>query len=151
MLVGSDIPVPGLAQEDRTDDHRHHRDDDRVPQPVINVTGRRDHRRRSQRQHPAEPAVADVIRQRHRGVADLGREQFHQERRDRPVHHRHVDQHDDEDHLGHDPVHFALVGAGYKASLLQRGREHLLVTSLGSCTAYGGYHRRAGRTVNALE
>ena len=49
-----------------------------------------------QRQHAAEPAVADVVRQRHRRVADLGREQLDQERRDRAVHHGDVDHHDDQ-------------------------------------------------------
>jgi hypothetical protein len=52
------------------------------------------------RQQSAEPAVADVIGQRHRGVADLGREQFDQHRRDRPVHHGDVD-HQDEQQADH--------------------------------------------------
>ena len=69
--------------------------------------------RGKQRKHPAEPAVADVIGQRHRGVADLGREQFDQECRDRAVHHRDVDHHDEEDQLRHQQLIFAgsaLVG-----------------------------------------
>src|SRR5213079_550991 len=35
VVVGADVAVLGLAQEDRTDDQRHDRNDDRVPQTVI--------------------------------------------------------------------------------------------------------------------
>ena len=111
----------------RADDDRHDRDHDRVPQTVVDVAGRGDHRGRGQRQHAAEPAVADVIRQRHRRVADPGREQLDQERGDRPVHHRHVDHHDDEDQLGHEPVDLALVGAGLVTRRLERVVELLLI------------------------
>src|SRR5215468_7824666 len=37
-----DINVPRLADEDAADDEGHRRDDDRVPQAVIDVAGRRD-------------------------------------------------------------------------------------------------------------
>jgi hypothetical protein len=36
-------------------------DDNRVPQPVIDVPGEDDERRGEERQEPAEPAVADVV------------------------------------------------------------------------------------------
>ena len=53
-------------------------------------------RQADERQQAAEDAVADVVRQRQRRVADLRRKRLDQIRRDRPVHHRH--EHDlDED------------------------------------------------------
>jgi hypothetical protein len=60
------------------------RDDDRIPQALVHVAARGDQREGDRRQEAAEPAVADVVRQRHRGVADARGEQFHQPRRDRP-------------------------------------------------------------------
>ena len=50
--------------------------------------------RKRQSEEAAEPAVADVVRQRHRGVADLGREQLDQQGADRAVDHGHEDDQD---------------------------------------------------------
>jgi len=54
-----------LLQEEDSDHERHHRDHDRVPEARVDVPGLRDHRRREQRQHAAEPAVADVVGKGH--------------------------------------------------------------------------------------
>ena len=93
------------------DDEAHHRDDDRVPEARVDVSLRRDDRRREQRQHAAEPAVADVVRQRHRRVTDARREELDEERRDRAVDHRDVDDEDEEDQNRHRPVERGLVEA----------------------------------------
>src|SRR5258708_35750792 len=71
-----DIHTLGVLEEESADDDGHDGDADRVPQTVIDIARRRDHRGRQQRQHAAEPAIADVIWQRHRGVADLRREEL---------------------------------------------------------------------------
>ena len=67
-----DLMSTSLVSRGRCADHqRHDRHDDRIPQAGIDIAGRRHDRGGQQRQHAAEPAVADVIGQRHRGVADL--------------------------------------------------------------------------------
>ena len=65
------------------DDEAHRRDDDRVPQTGVDVSGRRHDREHGRRQEAAEPAVADVIGQRQPAVADAGREQLDQPGGDR--------------------------------------------------------------------
>jgi hypothetical protein len=66
-------------------------DDHRVPETGVDVARRRHDREGRGRQEAAEPAVADVVGQRHGRVADPGREQLDQHRRDRAVDHGHVD------------------------------------------------------------
>src|SRR5262249_57087879 len=56
--------VLGFRQEQRADNDRHQGDDDRVAQSVVDVARHRHQRERDGRQEAAEPAVADVIRQR---------------------------------------------------------------------------------------
>ena len=46
VVVGADIPTFGLGQKDRADNERHKRDHDGIPQPIVNITRCRDHRRR---------------------------------------------------------------------------------------------------------
>src|SRR5216683_6270715 len=72
-----DVGILRLGQEERADDEGNRRHTDRIPQTGVDIAGGRDDGGGEQRQHAAEPAVADVIGQRHRGVADLGREQLH--------------------------------------------------------------------------
>ena len=55
-----DIDVLRLADEEAADDEGHRRDDDRVPQTVLDVAGSRDDREGGRRQEPAEPAIANV-------------------------------------------------------------------------------------------
>ena len=74
-----------------------HGNDHRIPQPVIDIAGRGDHGEGDGRQEAAEPAVADMVGQGHRGVADAGREQLDQQRRDRPVDHRHIEHEQEQD------------------------------------------------------
>src|SRR5262249_4680225 len=93
------LDVLRFPQEKGADDERHHRDHDRVPQAVIDITRLRDHGGREKRQHPSEPAVPDVVRQRHRGVPDFRGEQLDEESGDRSVDHRYVDHHDDHEEL----------------------------------------------------
>src|SRR5262249_41567022 len=71
-----DIPVLGLLDEDRPHHEGHDGHDDRVPEPRVDVPLRRHHGGRQQGKHSAEPSVADVVRQRHRGVSDAGREEL---------------------------------------------------------------------------
>ena len=60
-----------------------------------------------------------MIGQRHRRVADLGREHLDQECRDRPVNHGHVDHHDDQDQFRHDPVDLGGIGFGRIAGSIE--------------------------------
>ncbi|KAI1692061.1 hypothetical protein DdX_21455 [Ditylenchus destructor] len=78
------------------EDQRQHRDDDRIPEAGVDVPGRRHHGEGRRRQEAAEPAIADMIGQRHGGVADAGREDFDQKRGDRAVDCRHQ-QHEPEE------------------------------------------------------
>jgi len=55
-----------LADEQRTDDGREQRHDHRVPQAAVDVAVLRHDGKGRGRQKPAKPAIADVIRQRHR-------------------------------------------------------------------------------------
>src|SRR5258705_9717685 len=55
------IPVLGFPEEEGPDHQRYHCDDNRIPQPIIDIARGRYHRRRGERQHAAEPAVTDVI------------------------------------------------------------------------------------------
>ena len=48
-----DIHTPGIPQEHQADDQGHHRYSDRIPQTVVDITGRSDHRGRKQRQRGA--------------------------------------------------------------------------------------------------
>ena len=83
----------------KPDHGRPSRDHHRIPQPEIDTAVLRVHREHRRRQQAAEPAVADMIRQRHRRVADARREQLDQRGRHRPVDHRH--QHHQEDQSQH--------------------------------------------------
>src|SRR5205085_3033711 len=67
--TGGDVDVLGVSQEDEANDQRHYRDAYRIPEAGINIAGRRHDRCCKQREHAAEPAIADMVRQRHRGVA----------------------------------------------------------------------------------
>lgn len=58
-----DIPVLGLRQEERAKHRRHHSDHYRVPEPVVDIPGSRDHGKRHRWQEATEPAVTDVVGQ----------------------------------------------------------------------------------------
>ena len=84
-----DAYVLGLADEPPADERGDQRDRDQVDQARIDVPRGGEQARRDEWQEPAEPAVADVVRDRQRGVPDPSREVLDEERRDRPVDHRH--------------------------------------------------------------
>ena len=98
---------------------------------------RRDDREGDRRQESAEPAVADVIRQRHRRVADARREHLDEHRRDRAVHHRHVDDEDPEQEQHHRLVDARRVGLRRIASPRRAPRRALRRTPLPASSASG--------------
>ena len=128
--AGRHVDALRVPEEEEAGDKGHQRDPDRIPEAGIDIAGRCHHGGGEQRQHAAEPAVADVIGQRHRRVAYLGREHLDQEGRDRPVHHRHVDHHDDDDQLRHEPVDLGQVGLGRIAGGGERLRPGLRVPAV---------------------
>ena len=106
-----DIAILGLGQEDQRDDEAHRRNADRIPEARVDIAGRRHDGEHRRRQEAAEPAIADVIRQRQAAVADAGREQFDQPSGDRSVHHGHIDDQDDQQQHRHRIVDVGRVGA----------------------------------------
>src|SRR5690606_13984098 len=56
-----------LGEQKAEDAHADRGPDDRIPQARIDIAGRGDRRERDRGQEAAEPAGADVIRQRQRG------------------------------------------------------------------------------------
>ena len=86
-----------LGHQQHADDDSHQSNDGRVPETEVDVSGLSHHGERRRRQQTAEPTVADVVGQRQAGVADARREQLHQCRGHRAVHHRHVDDEDGQD------------------------------------------------------
>src|SRR5262245_22248283 len=81
--VGSNIVVLGFPEEYRADDKADTCDGHRVPQAGEVIAGAGDQAQADDRYQSAEDAVADMVGQRHRGIADAGREQLDQEGRDR--------------------------------------------------------------------
>ncbi len=55
------IAAEGFRQEQQSDDRRRRRDNDRIPEAVINIPGRRDHGEGGDGQETTEPArqIAD--------------------------------------------------------------------------------------------
>ncbi len=125
-----DVAIFGFRQEEQADDKGARSNDDGVPQAVIDVAVLRHQSEGDGGQQAAEPAVADVIGQAHRGVADAGREQLDQRRRNRPVHHgdENHQQRQDGDH--HRQVHLRRVGLGRVARRLERGADFFLQRGL---------------------
>ena len=118
---------------------------DRVPQARIDVAGRRHDGEHGGRQEAAEPAVADVIGQRQPAIADAGREQLDQPRGDRPVHHGHIDDQDDEQQHRHRIVDVVRVGACRIAVGLDRGGDGLGdVRRIGGDGLVADLHARLG-------
>src|SRR6188768_471929 len=64
-----DSAVFGLFHEQHADHEGEAGDDDRVPEATVDITLRSNDRERDGRQEATEPAVADVVREAHRGVA----------------------------------------------------------------------------------
>ena len=108
--VGVQVGAQRVLDEQHADDQRHRRDHDRIPEAVVDVALGGAHREHRRRQQAAEPAIADVIGQRHAGIADAGREHLDQDRRDRAVDHGHVDHQHEQDGDVHRPVHLGRIG-----------------------------------------
>ena len=147
-----DVAVLGLPEEEGADDEGHEGDDDGVPEAVVDVAGGGDHGGGGQRQHAAEPAVADVIGERHRRVADLRREQLDEIGGDGAVDHGHVEDHDEQHQDGHREIDLGLVGrsgiVGGFQGLLELGLVPALdldVADLGDDGRVGGAGGRPER------
>jgi hypothetical protein len=69
--------------DDERDDGKHHR----ILKAEEHISRLGIHRKHRRRQQAADPAGTDLIRQRHRRIADVGREQFHDPCRCRPLRH----------------------------------------------------------------
>ena len=70
VFFREDVAVLGFRHEEGADHHRHQGDDDRISKPVIDIPRLRDHGEAGGRQQPTEPAIADVVGQRHGGIAN---------------------------------------------------------------------------------
>ena len=64
-ILGVDVDVLGLLDEDGSDDQRHAGHDDRVPQAVVHIAGLRHDGECGRRQQAPEPSVADMVGQAH--------------------------------------------------------------------------------------
>src|SRR6266498_1611775 len=101
------VPDPvlvALSEEQRSDYERQQRNRDRIGQPCIDVAGSRHNRGRDQRKEATEPAVAEMVRQRQRRVANTIWESLHQECRNGTVYHRHVNHLDKDEQRQHRPI-----------------------------------------------
>src|SRR5688572_29881628 len=65
-----DLDSMALTEEERADHEGHERDADHPVQAGIDVSGLRNEDAGDERQRAAEPAVAEVVREREGGVAD---------------------------------------------------------------------------------
>ena len=89
-----------------------------------------------------------MVRQRHRRVADPRREHLHEHRRDRPVHHRHIDHEQRQDRHRHRPVQLRRIGLGGVPGALERPGQRLierlgLILRVGSLAVVRVDHRIA--------
>src|SRR2546428_13063898 len=91
-----------LAERERADEERHQRDSRDPIETRVFVTRLRGEERGDEWQRATKPAVADVIRQRERGVADPRWESLDQERGDRPIDDRDVDDLNADEQSEHD-------------------------------------------------
>ena len=121
------IDVLRVPEEQEADNDRHQCDADRIVKARIDVARPGHDGSGQQRQHSAEPAIADVIRQRHRRIADLGREQLDEERGDGAIDHRYVDQEEEQDHHRGEPIDLRRIGLGRELQLRERGGPCLRV------------------------
>ena len=117
------VAVLGFRQEEDAKDCGHQRHDDRIPETVVDVAGRSHHGKGSGRQEAAEPAIADVIRQGHRGVANAGREQLDQPGRNRTVNHGHVEHQQGQQYQHHRLVDLVRISLGRITRRLDRTRQ----------------------------
>src|SRR5215475_14543298 len=85
------VAVFGLRQDEEADYQRRHSDDDRVPKTVEDIACRRRDECREVQHEAAEIPRAEMIRHRHRGVANASWKQFDEVGRKRSVSHADVE------------------------------------------------------------
>src|SRR3546814_18378101 len=68
-LLCLDIALVGFGQEEDADDRGDRGEDDRIPESLIDIARRGDHREADRRHETPDPAVADMIGQRQIGRA----------------------------------------------------------------------------------
>src|SRR6478736_3958473 len=95
-----DADLASLRHQEECKEEAYRWNRDRVDQRVADTASGRESRRRDKRHQSATPAVADMIRHRHRRVANPAGEEFRQERSDRPIHHPDVANEDEDDEDG---------------------------------------------------
>src|SRR5687767_6086414 len=98
------VPYPvlvALAKEQRSDDERQQRNEYRIYEPRVDVARPCNQRRGDQWQEAAEPAVAEVVRQRHRRISNLRRKRLDEKRRNGTIHHRDEYHLDENEHCEH--------------------------------------------------
>src|SRR6185503_11527380 len=76
-----DLHVTALLDVETADDHRDQRDDDRVDEARVEIASGGQEGGRDERQEAAEPAIAEVVRDRQAGVPDACREELDEEGR----------------------------------------------------------------------
>src|SRR5580704_8836960 len=93
-----DFHLTSLRHQEQTKHEAYRRNSDRVDQSIAETASRLVRSRGDEWHQSAAPAVADVIRHRHRRVADPGGEIFSEERADWAVDHPNIgDQNGDDD------------------------------------------------------
>src|SRR5690606_24392247 len=78
LVPAPQVAVLGLGHQEQADKEGHYCHDDRVPQAVVDVPWHGHDGECGSGQEAAEPAVADMVRERHGGISDARREQLYQ-------------------------------------------------------------------------
>jgi len=92
-----DAPLTRFRHQEQAEHETDRRHCDRVDQRIGEAARRGVSGRSDEGHEAAAPAVADVIRDGNRGVADPAGEIFGEERADRPVHQADIGNHDGDD------------------------------------------------------
>src|SRR3546814_656044 len=149
-LLCLDIALVGFGQEEDADDRGDRGEDDRIPESLIDIARRGDHREADRRHETPDPAVADMIGQRQRTVADARREQLDEQRGERTIDHRREQAEDaeDADHLH--LVDLRRVGGGGIAGAGQPRVEILLKGGDGALPRRAGQRAGVGCPVDLV-
>src|SRR4051812_12140272 len=78
-----------FLQEQRPDKKRDRCNDDGIVESSVDIPGTRNNRESDYRKQTPKDAIADVVRQRQRGISNFSWKRFHQKRGDRAVYHGH--------------------------------------------------------------
>ena len=98
-----------IGKGKRPDHEGYESDDDRECQTGVDVPRSSHQARGDDGKKPSEPAIAEVIRKRKRGVPDFCREGFDQKCCDRTIHHRHEHDLNEDQRCQRDSIHRARV------------------------------------------